>query len=227
MKRIFWGLVKIAIIVGLLVWAVREIFPVSDETSILTKSATEEQTAEKIETIFEKEGEKEIPLVTRSSEPSTLQQRKYVSYSEKSGMPEIFTTLLKFKGTEPLSIQIARALGEPTEDWKNFSAHSKTFWVLAELTLYDINVDAASTLNGLSITVRKGNVWIDTSEISTVSLLVPTVISSTTIVFEGVSLDTGELDSPFPSPKRMRRMSARSWQQVIEAGTRGRMFQKR
>ncbi len=212
MKRVFWGLVKIAIIILLLVWVVRWLFPVSNQEKSVSETIKEQLQ-------IAVPSAKEILSVKKNSVPKTLQQKKYALYSEKAGMPEAFTAEVTLKGTEAISAQLARAFDEPLGEWGNLSVHKKTFWVLAELTLQDINVDLAQSLNGAVLTVKKGSVSIDLSEVSITSFPALT-LSSPGGSFASVTVDTREIESPLPSKKTLRRMSGRSWQKVLEAGTR-------
>jgi len=193
------------------VWVARWIFPVSSQDEDVSKTVKESLQ-------IEETSPEEVLSVKKNTAPKTLQQKQYALYSEKAGMPEGFTAEVTFSGTEAISTQLARVFDEPLGEWGNIAVHSKTFWVLAELTLQDINVDSAQSLNGAVLTVNKGSVSIDLSEVSIVSFTAPTFSSGSSFV--SVPLDTGEIESPLPSKKTLRRMSGRSWQQVLEAGTR-------
>ncbi len=225
MKRVFWGLVKIGIIIGLLVWIAQEFFPVSTNQEKAQVDTTTEKLIEETEVSIEKETIK-TPLAARNIEPTTPQQKQYALYNEKAGTSEVFTAELALKGTVPISTQLARAFGEPRGEWGNFAAHSKTFWVLAELTLLDIDVDAARSLDGAVLTVKTGNVTIDLSETSVTSFSVSTFVVSN-VSFASSSVDASKIEGPLPTKKTMRRMSGRNWQQVLEAGTRRGVLEKR
>ena len=228
MKRVFWGLVKIGILIGLLVWIAQEFFPASTNQEEAHLNTTVESTEKEEEVSTEVSVEKKeikTSSIVRSTEPITPQQKQYVLYSQKAGMPKAFTAELTFRGTEPISTQLARAFDEPLGEWGDFSVHSKTFWVLSELALRDMNVDAARSLNGAVLTVKIGNISIDLSEVSVTSFSVPTVVLSNPS-FVSTSVNTGEIKSPLPAKKSLRRMSGRNWQQVLETGSRRGVLEK-
>lgn len=212
MQRIFWGLVKIAVVVVLIVWGSRSFF---------TETSTGE--AELLETPVDISEDravliegKENTLLVRSDMPKTEQQKRYAEYALKAGSPSSFSGTLQVRSTEPLSSQLARAFGEPEGEWTNLSVHKKTFWVLSELSLRNINVDAVSSVRGAIIEVENGILSIDLSSISQISFSAPVSVVSVVPPL----LNAGEMNSSIPPQKTSRRMSARSWEKVLEAGTR-------
>ena len=228
MKRLFWGFVKIALVIALLIWASRALFPdesvmkVGEEESIVSEElqgeiAQEAQESVQKEDSTEREEIKEGISLLASKEPRTEQQKTYVAYSLKAGLPNDFTGTFVAHGTEPLSTQIARTFGEPLGEWSNLTIHKKTFWILAELTLQGINVDAAGFFNGGIVDVLDGGILIHTDSIVAPSFA-PSPVSLVLVSFSG--MDTAEIDSPVPSKKTTRRMSARSWEKVLQSGSR-------
>ena len=228
MKRLFWGFVKIALVIALLIWALRALFPdesvmkVGEEDSIVSEElqgeiAQEAQESAQKEDFTEREEIKEGISLLASKEPSTEQQKTYVAYSSKAGLPNDFTGTFVAHGTEPLSTQIARTFGEPLGDWVNLEVHKKTFWILAELTLQGINVDAAGSFNGGIVEVQDGGISINTDALVAPSFS-PSPVSIVPASPSG--MDAVEIDSPVPPKKTTRRMSARSWERVLESGSR-------
>lgn len=219
MKRLFWGFIKIALIAFLLVWASRALFPDTthlveneDDVSIIVDSAPAEENIQ--EEVQEKEQKKE--RVLSLSDPVTAQQKQYVDFSLRAGMPTAFTQSFTVSGYEPLSLQIARLVGEPLNQWTNHSLHKKTFWILAELTLQGINVDSASSFNGGIVTINNGNVLVDSSAV------VKSSFSPTRIAFASAisTIDSIEIEIPVPTKKTARRMSVGRWEQVLQSGAR-------
>ncbi len=225
MRRLFWGFVKIALVVVLIIWASRELFP---DESVMTTADETLSFSEKGEELLSKEiknnDSRENPLETKeekvllsSREPVTEQQKKYVEYSLKAGSPGDFAGIFVAQGPEPLSIQIARAVGEPQGEWNNFTAHKKTFWILAEMTLQNINVDAAGSFSGGVVKIQEGEISIDAS-----SLMAPSFSPSpvSLVPVSSSRMESLNVDSPIPPQKTTRRMSARTWEKVLQTGSR-------
>ncbi len=229
MNRILWGLIKVAILVGLLVWVSREFFPATPTEEIPNSETSIEELTE-VDVVSSKDSEEkkqetQMPVVTRSSAPTTTQQKMYTNFSAKAGMPETFTVSFTAQRAIPLSMQLARALGEPEGNWEDLSVHKKTFWVLSELALRDINVDAARSLNGMQVEILWGKITIDLSDVAVAPVAAQSmgaVVPSAVISIPTV--DAGQIDSEIPAKKTMRRMSARAWKQVLETGSRRKSF---
>ena len=231
MKRIFWGLVKIALLVGVLVLGAR--FMMSDEFSNLV----EERPEVEMENLEDVEGmevidmeeimkevneevsvEKETVELARIANPETVQQKKYVNYSEGAGNPGSFTTNFSLMGSEPLSAQIARMVGEPVDSWSNLAVHKKTFWILSELALRGLNVDSPLSVSGARIEVENGGVSVDMSNVSSSSPA--TVLPTAGMSYGGpvTSVAPVSKEAQVVAPSKRRRMSAIDWQTVVEIG---------
>jgi hypothetical protein len=228
MKRLFWGFVKIALVIALLVWASRALFP---EDSVMTGGETKFVSSEEVQDLIAEKGKAAVKQedsserketrqgvsILSSKEPVTKQQKKYVAYSLRAGLPDDFTATFVSHGTEALSIQIARSVGEPIGNWTNLGVHKKTFWILAELTLQNINVDAAGSFNGGIVEIQDGGILIHTDSIVAPSL---SPFPSSFVPVSSLGMDTAEIESPVPPKKMTRRMSARSWEEVLQSGSR-------
>lgn len=233
MKRLFWGFVKIALVIVLLVWASRALFPeesvmtTGGEERVVSSKEVQNLITENVEDVVTQEdsaGKKEIKKgrsLLDSKEPSTKQQKTYFEYSLRAGLPNNFTGTFVAHGTEPLSIQIARTVGEPLGDWAHLEVHKKTFWILAELTLQNINVDAASSFNGGSVEVQDGGILIHTD-----SIVVPSFSHSpvSLVPVSPLGIDRVKIDNSVSPKKTTRRMSVRSWEKVLQSGSRRRRF---
>lgn len=166
MKRIIWGIIKIAIVVGLLVWLAYKFFPetfdggdMPSPDDIVTEEITEENiVAEGEEAKEETETNKLVERVSLKSESMLSIKERYAQYTQGAGAPGVFTGSLTVQGTAVLSEQLAGAFGEPLDGWERLSDHKKTFWVLSELVKQDVNVDMIYSLQGAIISVRNGNV---------------------------------------------------------------------
>jgi hypothetical protein len=225
MKRIIWGLIKILIIIGLLAWVSHKFFPKTLSEEVIVEDVIIEDITEPV-TVTE-EVLQQIEILTHSAEPITTQQKRYVTYSKKAGIPAVFTGELILQGTNPVSIQLAQAFGESVENWPNLEIHKKTFWILSELTLQKINVDNTRSLHGAKISVKNGLISIDMSEVSPLSTITQFTPASSVAHFIVPSLNIEKVTSQLPAKKAFRRMSARSWQQVLEVETGRRSLQKR
>lgn len=226
MRRLFWGFVKIALLIVLLVWASRVLFPaesVSMEEELISPEKMQELELENEEKValqedsIERSENKEGVSFLLTKEPITEQQKRYVSYSLRAGHPDNFTGTFVAHGTEPLSVQIARTFGEPIDEWGNLALHKKTFWILAELTLQNINVDAAGSFNGGVVEIQELGILIDATNISISSF---PLLSSSFIPVLSSGMDSLDVDVPIPAKKTARRMSVRSWEKVLQSGSR-------
>lgn len=170
MKRIIWGIIKIAVVVGLLVWIAYKFFPDTfegDEAPLPDEIITEEITEPELDIDNETEVveiESQEPVAQQNiGESMASKKARYARYSQGAGMPSAFTASISVQGTTVLSLQIAQALAESTSDWAQLSLHKKTFWILSELVQQDINVDMIYSLQGAMISVRNGEVSINFS----------------------------------------------------------------
>lgn len=171
MKRILWGLIKIAIVIGLLVWVSYKFFPetfngedqpFSDD--IVTEEITAPEFEENTDTEEVLDREVEESVVHQSiGESMGSKKVRYAGYTQEAGMPNTFAGSITVHGTTVLSTQLAQAFGESTNDWANLSSHKKTFWILSELVQQDINVDIISSLQGSTISIRNGEVFFSVS----------------------------------------------------------------
>ncbi len=168
MKRFLWGLIKIAVVVGLLVWGAYKFFPETfngedapqtDQPQKTELEFTEELTKEDI--LGEAEEVVEVTKTPVASIDWVSQKQRYASYAVVAGTPAPFNASITMNGTELVSEQLARAFHESVTDWSNLSEHQKTFWVLYELVKQNINVDAMSLFEGRTIVIQKGVVTLE------------------------------------------------------------------
>lgn len=220
MKRIFWGLAKIALLVGVLIVGAR--FIMSDDFTDFSGGESE-QVVEELENLeISEEGgevemvEKKAPVVVRNAEPVTNLQKTYVDYSNAAGMPAVFSESFSVMGSESLSAQIARMVGEPVDEWGNLAAHKKTFWILSELALRGINVDAPMSVSGAEVSVDNGKLSVNLDDVSSGGSM---VLPSAGMNYGGpvVSSIAPVQEMPQMSVKR-RSMRSINWTAVVEAG---------
>lgn len=225
MNRIFWGLVKIALLVGVLVLAAR--FIMSDKFDEMFNAQPEAVEMEEIEVLEEPvEVEEEVtksaaPLMVRSASPVTALQYTYYNYSQWAGMPEAFSASFTVMGSEYLSSQIAREVGEPTGDWGIYANHKKTFWILSELTLRGINVDDPMSASGTQIVVDNGEISVYMANVDEETQVLPSAgMDHGGPVMEETAPENVDAPVAKETTTKKRTMRSINWEEVVEAGQR-------
>ena len=238
MKRILWGLIKVSVIVGLLVWVAFKFFPENIKEDVPSTEVVTEEVGIEVEEII-KEGEEivieEIESI-ETKEWGVSQRERYASYSAGAGIPDLFTGSLTVTGTALLSTQLAQAFGESINNWENLSVHKKTFWILNELVKQDINVDAIHSLSGITISVQNGEVFVNVSGKFNAPVASAKRIDTTNIASRAISTPTRVR---VPLAKHLlqnvdtvvfqtsKRTSAIYWNTVLEMNTVDSKLQKR